>query len=1591
MENQWWHIPFPCRINSALASSLLILALLFTVPSTSLAGSKTPYADSTSVKPALLDPRVPSDYLQTIREIIPNEATAESRGDKDAQIEWLDPKEANVEINPNELNKITRILREVQKTGRLLSKFDGNSLLQMPFAIEGQYGELSYSLGFNNVQLTPQYASMDVVASLYLPFLDDTLYFSAAGIKYNNRSGIIGDSRLMLVQDFPIEFNTNKSALIFRGWREQSMRGSYIDIDCNGVKSVKLDLQFTFNPDFIRPASPTQKRVNAYSSIDYAPEGGFIVSNLSITPFYYKDFTEVVFSLEDLNVDLSEDQSKNPYINKYLDQLKAKDLDPAISYAEWTGFYCRHFEMILGSKYISTKNGQPLRIKGENIVIDDLGFTAMVQAQDQFVDLDEANLAGWAISVDEFMMDILANQFNGFGFAGFVHVPILDKKSNTPRKITKTGAPSEEGSIATPRSSLRYGAQYLIDSNQLELSVQKMDTNDFDIPMFFANLEVREGSFIKYQSRDHKIEAYINGNISLNGKLSENADLTTSSVFFEGLYVSNHNPFLAVKLIRPSDGTKKSKLGNFDFSFKEISLTDFEPQKNLGQVKKLSFGELNLNLGSISEGDALSVTTTINVFFGVSSENHIQTWGGRGMDIDKFGFEGTLPGIEHVKGELAFLQEDPVYGNGFVGHGNVKFGFLDSDISMVCMFGTTGNDGYKYSYVDVASDFENPVGEKSFHVYHLMAGYHKNMRRKKLDKFEVGQYAKQQQQHQDIKPGGQFLDNRFVPDPDAKGLRGGLIAKAGDAAIMGLRVLYEQEQSEGQGIASRFLLEGLIEIMPDCEGQSCKITSAMSREKNPEDVQNTRAEEFIGSGSIGGYMRIQVLRDHTGQTLDAALGAHGKVGNIDFNFYGDYHKSPNDWHLFLGKPNNRLEVGYGGDLSDVISGSIYIHGYLMIGNSPGMPKVLPPPYSRNNDLISHLEEAYQMVAKDGQNNVYTTRASELSTGKSIAFGAGMGMEIELGVPKNDPFLLVNAGADLGFDLLMNKNSSSCTGSSTDHGLNGWYCIGQMYAGISASVGIRIKKKAIKIFGGQAAVVIQAGAFDPTYGIGSWLFAYELLWVKGKAQGIFKFGDPCQNITSSFDPSTILEDIYPSHQRTTVSRSDQQIVGINSDFRIDFALPADRFSVHTITDFENNSTESFEIELSKDIRLISEDGSTISGAILYANDGSTLIFRPHEMLRPSDQVSLHISADVFESKRPFTLDGKSFSIDTVVTYLVDPEGVFGLSTEDIAISYPVHNQQFFHKDEFDKMLVSFGKPLHLGNSTLESVLMKKENGRYVKVENNNLSISKDAFIQNTFKKLENSSHYRWIISLTQSGKSGTLCEIEFATSKYGRFSEKAKMVTVEPVSTSEIDTLSAIPLKLVCDEPLESVAGDEITAFLSDRLSSAGDDNNGKAGKKNIGTNTQIITGNNYLVRSISSFARDRSYNYFSKVYDDHIPYGKTNITSSCYIDDTPDAKKLADPGERVQRYSMFAFSGNVLRFDGTTALYDIRKTFLKDHSAFRQLLPDPPDHYAYCDQYSKGPIPYYLPGKYQLQLRYFVPGFEKYSSSISTIDFTLDP
>ena len=116
-------------------------------------------------------------------------------------------------------------LQKVTDSGNFVTKLDPGSVRNnLPMGIRHTMGNTTVTLAVSKVRSMKEYCSMDIFARIFIPSKsadspEDSipLFFGAEGIMLSNDGDIVGDARLVLLQDVEIPIFDNNAKIILRG------------------------------------------------------------------------------------------------------------------------------------------------------------------------------------------------------------------------------------------------------------------------------------------------------------------------------------------------------------------------------------------------------------------------------------------------------------------------------------------------------------------------------------------------------------------------------------------------------------------------------------------------------------------------------------------------------------------------------------------------------------------------------------------------------------------------------------------------------------------------------------------------------------------------------------------------------------------------------------------------------------------------------------------------------------------------------------------------------------------------------------------------------------------------------------------------------------------------------------------------------------------------------------------------------------------------------------------------------------------------------------------------------------------------------
>ena len=405
-------------------------------------------------------------------------------------------------------------ITKIETAERWVDKFDNKDLVELPVGVRKTVGNVQYSIGITKAVFSPEYTTLTVFCRIDLPQkkADGTpmqLFFGADNVKLSHQGGIIGDARLVLLGNVDIPFSDKKWEVSLYGGFDMATGNlrdlTYVTIDCDGFKELKISGAVQFSRDLILPIDPSTKTVNESqrtikktyyngNTVDIpnrvrgefsftASDWSDILVNVSLQPFVLaekrngKDFEgNFQFLVSNAVLDLS-DLRNDPTVRFPDYYIKNNLLMP--SQEAWKGVYVEAFEVGLPKEFQTSdtaSNKERIRLGAQNLIIDKFGVSGTFYGDNVFP-LDKGITSqekSWAYSLDHIDITIAANTFVKANLSGEILLPIT--KNSNPNNTAEGMTPKQ---TQTNRKGLLYNG--FISMEEQQLVVVTKDSLSFDI------------------------------------------------------------------------------------------------------------------------------------------------------------------------------------------------------------------------------------------------------------------------------------------------------------------------------------------------------------------------------------------------------------------------------------------------------------------------------------------------------------------------------------------------------------------------------------------------------------------------------------------------------------------------------------------------------------------------------------------------------------------------------------------------------------------------------------------------------------------------------------------------------------------------------------------------------------------------------------------------------------------------------------------------------------------------------------------------------------------------------------------------------
>ncbi|MUH36543.1 hypothetical protein D9O36_11885 [Zobellia amurskyensis] len=1163
------------------------------------------------------------------------------------------------------INNAKNALNAVAELGNFVDIITGNELLELPVGLKktDQTSNNSVELAITEVKFTSGYALLKIWARLIIPEkgefknekdrgIERELFFGAENVKLSHDGGLSGDMKLVLLGNQAIPIQGDNWLLTLKGGIDLKTGAftdqSFIEFNCSDLKGISLEGDVRVSRNVLLPIDQDGNYTcgsdtgNQYSIKDdekvvnnkcyvgasfKASANGWndIFTTVNLPPFEVVGLKSWGFNMQNITLDFSDTRSAEN-MELPVDYNKTY---PGEDLKLWRGFYAKEVSVMLPKGIENTKksNGR-VEFGAKNLVLDSQGVSGTFFGEN-VLKTGEGSAGKWAFTIDDVSISLSRNSLSGGSIGGDVSVPILKEPMGYAGYIAQDG----------------YGLSAVLNSS-------------YTAPVFLGEMQLLRNSTVGIDVKDGNVYPHANltGKLAIAGKVNQKEGETPDPEDKNGFAFSGIS-FQELEL-QTEPGKKAIQAKAFGFNG-EMNLMGFPA--SIGDLKLvtpnnqvgLSF-DLKINL----DDGGSHATTSMDILGKLNDGEKIQQWRFEKVKIDGIAIKYTKSNFT-LEGSLKVMEDDPIYGDGFDGTLSATFKNPNFKVGGRAIFGKTE---FRYWNVDVWMDNVEGNGDSKLPLKAFVGGISNRMK----------------------KTGGNasgFEPGTATYEPDANtglAIRAGVKIQTQNSGSFSCKAYLEMEYNIHGGL-NRIGFMGEGAIMGDGDGGSLAETGAAASkvgkalEGNSAAAANKRygnylsvAQESIpvhdvaASGKVGVYVGIE--RDFVNDTFDGEfelyldLSAVKGGGANNLAGYAKIHTGPNDWYMYIGTPQQRIDLLFNSGVQ------VRVGGYFMTGTK------LPPP----GDISPH-----PIVTKILGDDIFKgeRKDNQLVSGKGFAFGMNFGY----GYGFDWPIFYASVEIGAGFDVMhAYYPNAKCVGRPGPVGNNGWYSMGQVYAYLYGEFGVKVDlafiKGKFKIAEAGVAAALRGQFPNPVYIQGYVGMYYKILGglVEGRMRMKVELGEECElEGISNTVGVPIISDLTPRHSSDDVSV---------------FAAPQAVFNYAANSDFTVNLDEgnrTFKIQL-KNFTVTSE-GRELEGQLEWNDTNDAVTFKPVATL-PSEkevQVVVEVSFDekIGGSYQTMVENGQPVIERSESTFMTD-KAPDHIPLENIAYMYPVLEQKSFHPEEFD---------------------------------------------------------------------------------------------------------------------------------------------------------------------------------------------------------------------------------------------------------------------------------------------------------------------
>lgn len=1123
--------------------------------------------------------------------------------------------------------------RNVSNTVSQLKSTAANTVFQLPIGLDKTLLGSPVTIEVTALTITPTQAVMDAATIINTPD-DNVVSRIALGAKNLcvNPTDLCGDAKLFLAADV----NLPSLNLTLKGAGSPD-GGSYVVFDKSGFKSLQISADMALPQSLIVKLSDKASPVTAHFSVNTTNGWSDWMAQVKIDPFAITGNNDFGFvQVGDGMYDHSDIQ--NPAA---LPSIPEK---PELTTPQWHGFYLPKLAVNLPA-VLKTAQGQPITAAVQNLIIDGNGVSGIFAATN-LLQIGDGSLGGWFYSIDNLGITIVNNGFKNGGMDGKLVLPVSDV--------------NQKSAQLSYHSTLSNGA----NGSGIQFQFVMAPKNDLNFAVWAATAQIDQTSNITVVAggaNSFSAKATLNGHLSIDANLPVVGKVNFAQMKFEQFKLTTDNPYVdfgntIFSLASPQHaiGGNTAMEDNMGFAPPvsggmadfPVTLDKVSPYFADGKIG-VKF-TMSVKLADIAALPNASTTLSVYGKFKLDGARPKFFFDpGDAVQLDQIAIDGDLAAL-HIKGKVDFYNNDATFGNGFKGSVEATFPAISIGIASTVQFGAVR--GFKYFYVDAMVDLGQAgiaLGTSGLSIFGFGGGAYYHMRKPDA----VPGPGAIKTVTPDDKPalGASVSGNVYTPDVNTSlGIKAtllfGLVARPTFNADVTMEVAFASS-----GGVAMFALEGNARILEVTGGEAC--------------IKGHIGVQFDFQNSI---MQCAV---------NAKLSFPPVVPVLTGQFNAAFYFAPGKWYIKFGTPDNKNNITFLGILK-------YIESYMEVGNF-GIDPMPPIPQKVRDVLVrSGVDPSFFQRPID----------ATLDRGEGFIFGADAGFDYS----GSFAIFKISIGATIGFDVSLKKYSSdddiTCDNGQKTIGADGWYAMGQVYAGIWGSVDISTEFFGdINILDVGAGAVLMAGLPNPTYAAGAVGGYYSVLGglISGHMHIEFTVGSKCTVSKDALSGLKLIGGITPVSGSKNMEILSAPAVAFNFNLA---EKPGKTFAIMQDDGKGNQRKRVFRFNSGCVNTSLHDDthNAYIGVANTVADDYTGITVAPTTGLTRLTTYTFSVSAHLEELNDDFVtwrvaryesgkLKGQDF-IDTRTTTFTTNNGIKEITDQMVEYAYPLKWQRFFMPDE-----------------------------------------------------------------------------------------------------------------------------------------------------------------------------------------------------------------------------------------------------------------------------------------------------------------------